>query len=265
MITFYDIAAKEGVKPSPPTRGRFGELKLTIRSLNWELKFIHSYILNYKKLPYKTVAFEYPYLEPEFKKLGIPPSSKKPDGTPFYTSPSIIDNETKTPVTDSYKITEYLDETYPDTPRVIPKGSEALQAAFYDHFWQLMGPIFPILLPTALDILNPVSAEYFDRTRSAYFGKPLKEMAPQGDERKEVWKKVEKSFETLDGWLNKSVGPFFMGNTITFADFTVAAMLQGIKVCMGENSQEWRDVMTWHNGRWKALLESLEPYASTDN
>lgn len=193
MITFYDIAAKEGISTVSPNP--------------WKTR----YVLNYKKLPYKTVALEYPDIEPQFKKLDIPPSAVKPHGLPLYTSPSIIDEPTKKSITDSYKIAEYLDEMYPETPRVTPKGAEALQAAFYDQFWQLMQPIFPVILPSVLNILNPVSAEYFDRTRTTWLGKPLKDMA-KGEERIEMWKKAENLFDALNGWLSKGTGPFLWGH-----------------------------------------------------
>jgi glutathione S-transferase len=223
------------------------------------------YVLNFKKLPYKTVSLEYPDVEGEFKKFEIPASTTKPDGTPLYTCPSIIDKVTKTAVTDSYKITEYLDKQYPDSPRAIPKGTEALQAAFYDQFWQLVGPVFPFILPHVPALLNPPSAEYFEKSRAAYFGKPLSELAPKGEEAVEKWKKVQEAFDTLHGWLSKSSGPYFMGETVTFADFVVAASLKCLRICLGPDSKEWKEIMERNDGRWEAFWDSLEQYASEEN
>ncbi|KAF5348611.1 hypothetical protein D9756_009572 [Leucocoprinus leucothites] len=248
MITFYDLAAKDGIQTWSPNP--------------WKTR----YVLNYKKLPYKTVRLEYPDIESEYKKLGIPPSGINFDGTSLYTSPSIIDEATKTPVTDSYKIAEYLDKAYPNTPPVFPPGTEVFQAAFYDQVNELIGPLWPLLLPRIpRNLLNPPSAEYFTRTRSVLFGMPLSHAEPQGEKKIEAWQRVQVVFEIINGWLSKSSGPYFMGDTVTFSDFVIAALLDGIRICFGEESKEWKNVQTWNDGRWKTFLTSLEKYANVEN
>ncbi|KAJ3561974.1 hypothetical protein NP233_g9860 [Leucocoprinus birnbaumii] len=248
MIIFYDLAAKDGIRTWSPNP--------------WKTR----YVLNYKKLPYKTVALEYPDLEPEFKKLGIPPSSVNADGSGSYTSPSIIDEDNKVAVTDSYKIAEYLDKTYPATPSVIPPGTEVFQAAFYDQIEEITAPLWPLLLPrVAPKLLNSRSSEYFIRTRSAYFGMPLAHVEPQGELRIEGWKKVEAAFNTISGWMSKGKGPYLMGETVTFSDFVIGGLLEGIKYSFGEESEEWANIMKWNDGKWKAYIGSLEKYSSVEN
>jgi glutathione S-transferase len=224
------------------------------------------FLLNYKKLAYKVVAHEYPDIENEYIKLGIPPNPdvKWTDGRPIYTSPSIIDNSKNTPITDSYAIAEYLDKAYPDTPKAIPPGTEALQAAFYAQYNQLSMSVYHLFIPRTIALLSPRSQEYIQRTRKEYFGMSLEDMEPKGEEKVKAWKAVEKIFDTLHGWLSKSQGEFFMGKTVSFADFVVGATLQFMKITYGEDSEEWNDVMTWNNGRWAAYQRSMEPYASTD-
>lgn len=227
-------------------------------------KLITRYVLNYKQLPYTTVALEYTELESKFKKLGVPPSSTKPDGSPLYTSPSILDGELG--VSDSYKIAEYLDKAYPTTPKVIPPGSEALQAAFYDQFGQLLGPLWPLYLPrVAATILNPPSEEYFTVTRTKVFGKQLKDVEPtEGKEREEAWKQFQANLDVVEGWMSKSPGPFFMGATPTFADFTVASFILALRICFGKESKEWKNIETWNGGRWKDLVKNLEKYENAN-
>jgi len=247
MITFYDLAAKDSIKTWSPNP--------------WKTR----YVLNYKGLTYKTVPIEYPDLEPEFKKLGIPPNGTKGDGSPLYTSPSLIDDATNTKLSDSYKIAEYLDKAYPDSPKVIPPGTEALQAAFYDQFWQVISPIWVLYLPRLpVVVLNPKSAGYFTTTRTAFFGKPLADVEPKGAESTEGWKKVQAAFDTIHGWYSKSNGPYLMGEKPTFGDFAVAGLLHGLKVCFGENSAEWKNIGTWNNGKWTAYLASLDKYAGVE-
>ncbi|KAJ3561972.1 hypothetical protein NP233_g9862 [Leucocoprinus birnbaumii] len=249
MITFYDLATKPGIKTSSPNP--------------WKTR----YVLNYKKLPYKTVYLEFMDIEPEFKKVGIPASTTKLNGTPHYTCPSIFDHSNNTAVTDSYKIAEYLDEAYPDTPRVIPKGSEALQAAFYDQLMPLVMPVFPILMSSVTGMLSPVNAEYFIRARSEQFGASMFEFPPDGEARVAQWKKVEAAIDTLNGWLSKSNGPYFMGETVSFADFVVASLFQALRIILSFNNKldEWENMMAWNNGRWKKFLDDLEPYAGVEN
>jgi len=169
-------------------------------------------------------------------------------------------------LTDSYKIAEYLDKQYPDSPRVIPTGTEAFHAAFLAQFSQLIdpSPLGDLSIPRVPKMLNPPSAEYFIRTRSARYGKPLAEVEPVGEARTEAWAKVKAKFGEVDSWLNKSPGPCFMGETPTFADFVVAGVLQALKIRFGESSEEWKIIEGWHNGRWKNLLKNLEQYADDE-
>ncbi|KAF9447223.1 hypothetical protein P691DRAFT_731866 [Macrolepiota fuliginosa MF-IS2] len=248
MIVFYDLLAKEPVK--------------TWSANVWKAR----YVLNFKGLPYRTIYHEYPDLAPALKKAGVPPSGTKTDGRPHYTSPSITDDSTGSAITDSYKIAQYLDETYPTTPKVIPPRSEALQATFCANFNQTVGPLYPILLPRIPRVLlNPVSAEYYYNTVSAIFGQPLDKIEPVGDQRPKAWADARAAWDIVNGWLSKSSGPYFMGDSPTFADFVVGAMLQMTRVTLGEESEEWKEVEMWNGGRWVTFLKDLDQYASIEN
>ncbi|KAJ3552797.1 hypothetical protein NP233_g12789 [Leucocoprinus birnbaumii] len=268
MIIFYDIAAKENKGTWSPN--------------TWKIR----YVLNYKKLPYKTVYLEYPDIAPILSSLGIPPSGRTSTGQGIYTCPSIIDDHLDfdstqnvqmspqpTFVTDSYNIAEYLEATYPSTPRIFPSGSEALQKAFYDNVSALIGPpwskthLSPLILPAIpQNILNPISAEHFIRTRTESFG-PLEELDKQA--REEQWKKVEDSFKVLDRWMSKNNtqngGEWVMGDTITFADFAIAGLLNGARVVLGEESEDWQKMMGWCGGKWKRFMDGLKEYSCVDN
>ena len=37
---------------------------------------------------------------------------------------------------------------------------------------------------------------------------------------------------------------------IIYADVTIAAFLKGLQVLLGEDDEEWRDVLIWDGGRW---------------
>lgn len=183
----------------------------------------------------------------------------------MYTVPSILDNGT--PVADSYAIAEYLDNMYPDTPKIIPSGTEALQAAFCSYLDKVIDPIWSFLLPALPSILNPgATFDYFHRTRLELFrGKQAQDFAPKGEEaRIEAWERVEAAFDLLDGWLNESSGPYFMGETVTFADFAFLGYLYMFRDVLGETSAEWKIILQLNNGRWAAYVKSSEQYSDTD-
>ncbi|KAF9443128.1 hypothetical protein P691DRAFT_779052 [Macrolepiota fuliginosa MF-IS2] len=244
-IILYDIAAKGSIKTWSPN--------------TWKAR----YMLNYKGLSYKTLALEFPDIEPEYKKLGIPPSAKKADGKLSYTSPAISDGDAR--ITESFRIAEYLDKTYPDTPKIIPAGSRPAQTGFYEYFFSHFKSLWPLLLPkVSVNILNPESVEYFERTRSEMFGKPLAELEPQGEARAQSWKEVKEGFDQIGEQLSGRGGPYFLGEDPCFVDFAVASLLQALKHVFGPESEEWKGVEEWDNGKWKKFLASLDKYASIE-
>lgn len=215
------------------------------------------YCLNFKGLPYETAWVEYPDIETTCKKIGAPPTSKRLDGSPLYTFPVIQDSSTGAVIADSVVIAEYLDATYPETPKLLPSGTKALQAAFIIAHWGALGGMLEFIRPAALQILNPPSEEYYRRTK---FRSHTKAGPPEGKERAEKWAKAKEGFDLIASWLEKSEGPFAMGDTITFVDFVVGGWLFWMRLGFGEESAEWMDIKGWHGGRWDTLLKNLEKY-----
>ncbi|KAJ3560829.1 hypothetical protein NP233_g10576 [Leucocoprinus birnbaumii] len=247
MITLYDLAAKDPIKCWSPNP--------------WKAR----YILNYKKLPYRTIYVDFEDVDQVIKDAGIPPSQHGRDGTPWYTVPSIIDDATGARVSESYKIAEYLDSQYPDTPKALPAGTEALQAAFYSQWdsriWDLA--LVPIMIPSVPNILSKeTSLEYFHSSRSAAFRKPLSEVRPVGEEFDKLWGRLSAFLNELEGWYAKSSGKFLVGDAPSFGDFTVGGLFKALKIVRGEDSEDWRKLSTMNNGRWANLLGDLERYAS---
>ncbi|TFK32249.1 hypothetical protein BDQ12DRAFT_739525 [Crucibulum laeve] len=243
MITFYDFASTlPGITFNPNT---------------WKTR----YSLNYKQIPYKTEWLEYSEIESVYKKLGIAPSAKKPDGSDFYTLPAIYDTSTNTGVSESLAIAAYLDKAYPAKPMLLPVGTEALQAAFVDAFSSKFGTSFRLFIPPVLEILHPSSVDFFIRSRTAAIGKPFLDTLPVGAEREAELKKFEAGLSAVDGWYQKNGGgPFIMGDTPSFADFVVGGFL-GCGNAMANHIPEWNDVLERDDGRWKKLGEALEKYA----
>ncbi|KAF5348513.1 hypothetical protein D9756_009566 [Leucocoprinus leucothites] len=247
MITLYDLGAKDPIKCWSPNP--------------WKAR----YVLNMKKLPYRTIYVGFEEVDRVIREAGIPPSRYEPDGKPFHSVPSIIDDATGARVTDSYKIAEYLDKQYPDTPKAFPLGTEALQAAFYQQINIYMMEFAPLFLSHMPNILSKESTEYFHRTLAERLGKPIPELIPVGDELEKTWGKLHASFDALETWYGKSSGSFLVGDVPSFGDFTVAGVLQAMKILFGEGSEDWKRLSTMNNGRWAKLLSDLEKYASVEH
>ncbi|THU95236.1 hypothetical protein K435DRAFT_829163 [Dendrothele bispora CBS 962.96] len=248
VITLYDV-------PSKLENRIWNPMPLKVR-----------YCLKYKGLAYKTVWLEYPDIEPTFQKLGIPPDLKvpyrKPDGTPLYTVPAIYDPKTKSFIIDSLEIAEYLDRTYPDTPPLVPPGTHALMASFNGFINPNFAAALPFLVPRSAWILNPSSEQYFRRTREAgvFGGRKLEEVFPTGNDKMEQWEKMKDGLQPISDVLKKEPGPFVMGSSVSFADFALAGMIGWARIVLGNESEEWQDMSTWHEGVFGKALDNLKQY-----
>jgi len=214
------------------------------------------YALNIKLIPYKTVWVEYPDIEALAVKLGIKPTSWRPNGQPYYTLPIIHDPTTNVSISESFDIIAYLDRTYPDTPTLLPKGSRVLQAAFEPAVLAAFGVLeYAIVLPATHKIINTASQEFFWRTKN------MAQLNPGGDTT-EHWKKLKEGLGTVDGWLKRKeeAHKYIAGDTISFADISLVARLLWPKRVFGEDSEEWQRISSWHGGRWGALVEEFKEY-----
>lgn len=224
--------------------------------------------MNYKGIPYTTVWVDYPDIASLLKKIGAAPTDKGPDGSPQYTLPVIYDPNTKTTISESAVIARYLDKTYPDKPTLIPPQADALHAAFNAVFTAVLVPdLLQIMLPASHAQLRAKSATYFRSTREAKFGAKLEEFAPVGSEKRERhWKGIEQALSTFTQWLGADGQEklFFMGDRLSYADITVAGFLVWIKILLGEDSKEWKDVLKWNDGRWARFMEAFKKYEGVD-
>ena len=49
-------------------------------------------------------------------------------------------------------------------------------------------------------------------------------------------------------------GPFVMGNTVSFIDFTIASTLEAVVAII---SEQWDEIKKWDGGRWEALRDEF--------
>ncbi|TFY65126.1 hypothetical protein EVG20_g5710 [Dentipellis fragilis] len=220
--------------------------------------------LNAKGIPYRTVWVEYPHIAALCKRIGAEHTQMRRNG-PYYTLPVMEDPNTGAIVSDSFKIVQYLDKTYPDTVRLVPDGTAAFQAMFIDATSEKVTlPMLKTLIEKIVGLLNPPSSEYFRRTREAAFGVKIEEIAPSGPARDKVWKEMLEGLSLISKWEAEGKGSFVMGETPSFADLALLALLHWVKVVEGVESKEWKDVMGADGGRWARLYEALEKWIWVD-
>ncbi|KAJ3526218.1 hypothetical protein NMY22_g10251 [Coprinellus aureogranulatus] len=234
MITLFDVTSSLPDKAWNAT--------------TWKTRFS----LNYKGLPYKTEWLEYPEIAPVLQKHGIPPYKLKPDGTPHYTVPAILD------------VTTPLGKSKRCSPKLLPEDKDALeeQERVYASWLFTMLPTLIILGCETVSRLNKESQEHFSRGRAKdmydiYKVERLEDVPLTPEHREELWSQAKGCFDSFDAKMKereeKNGGPWYNGEKATFADFVIGGYFLWARSIFGEESKEWKDIMQW-NDDWNCLL-----------
>jgi hypothetical protein len=80
----------------------------------------------------------------------------------------------------------------------------------------------------------------------------------------EQWGKMKNAFSIIAGWYDKNGGSFIQGDALTYGDLNVAALFGFYSYITGKDSEKWREMLTWDNGKWAKLFEMVEPYEESD-
>ncbi|KAL0056680.1 hypothetical protein AAF712_016715 [Marasmius tenuissimus] len=205
------------------------------------------FALNYKKLPFKLVDLAPAALMPTAKSVGAAPTATHPDGSPKYTVPFLHDSDKNKTVSDSFTIAEYLDEAYPDTPKLFAEGTKKAQRDLISAREAAFGVTFPITFPKGTSLWSDEMRE-FVRKRGA----PV-EITLSAEEQKEVWAKAKKAFEEVEKQHGESSGDV----NYVFADLALAASAWGHRYAFGEESKEWKDMESWAGGKLKKVTDAI--------
>ncbi|KAL7932746.1 hypothetical protein V8C35DRAFT_72092 [Trichoderma chlorosporum] len=208
QIVLYDLACIKDVCFSPVV---------------WRIRLL----LNYKRIPYKTVFLEMPDIEPTLKELGLPPHDPSSGNRHKYTVPTIHHLPTDRYIMDSKPISEFLESTYPDPP--VQLTSE-LGSEIEVKVRSLVAPaLYTSIMPREVHILSPRAQEYFRGSREARLGKKLEDLLEGEEER---WQAVEADRRAVGELMrtNKALGPFVLGAQPSYTDFFIAGSLQSMRV-----------------------------------
>lgn len=144
---------------------------------------------------------------------------------------------------------------------MFPKESAALQKAFEPTLVQNICPAWPFIIPAVALKLNPRSEEYL-RLRAISYGENV--TVPTGDAGKEEWGKFKKGLDHVAHSyylvLTDKKGPYVMGDMISWSDIVLFGFLSFFKIIWGEDSEEWKEIASWNDGRWEAHIDALKQY-----
>ncbi|KAL5339253.1 hypothetical protein BJX70DRAFT_398018 [Aspergillus crustosus] len=219
--------------------------------------------LNYKQIPYTQTYVSYPDIAPILRSLSVPPH---PEGTartaytlPAITHPSITATPSGT-IMDSFPIAHHLEEIFPERP-LFPSGDSSLELA--QKVQGIVGrasvAVYTLLLPSIVKILDPRGQEFYNRTRTAMFGKPLAEVAPTDPEVvREMIEKMKKEMAPIVEILKENTGgPFLEGETPGYADFIVESFLIWWKFA---DEKLWEEIVGLGDGEIKVLWDAVWPW-----
>ncbi|KAF5137836.1 Glutathione S-transferase-like protein ustS [Metarhizium anisopliae] len=222
-------------------------------SLNpWKTRML----LNFKGLDYKTEWTEYEDIKPKVQPH-LPPNES---GTP-YTIPTVIlpDN---TWIMDSRKIANHMEKSHPqpsvhlDSP-ILPKVEQLTSDVFY-HLLAVCVARIPV------NLLNSHSADYWYTTRGEAVGMPVGEFKKKyGGE--VAYSGAEPFLQKITALLrDNDAGPFFMGSTVSYADFVWVSALVFFKRV---DEDIYRQVLqrTGDKSVHVKLVEACEPWLQRDN
>ncbi|KNG48590.1 glutathione s-transferase [Stemphylium lycopersici] len=239
-IQFFDIASgppKRCYAPNP-----------------WKTR----YALNMKAVPYKTQWVELPDVKATRIAHKVDPVRKFPDNSDFFTLPMIHDTATSTWVGDSFDIAVYLDQKYTGSGKTLfPPNTIGVHRVFNAH----VDAMFTRHVQLCFQHM-PLNPETAAQTRKEFADRmhmdDWKQLCLEGEAREKAVQAFEAELEDFAKmWRYEDQGPFLEGEKMSYADVMVAAWLQFFKATI----PEWEGIQRWQGGRWKRLLEALEPWA----
>ena len=177
-----------------------------------------------------------------------------------FTVPTIFDPSTGRAVMGSQDIAKYLEEQYPDAPAVLPAGTRALQAAFYNEISEaLIVPVFTSLVYKHLEKMQEVDRDYFYKTREAIFGVEFDQIAPKGEQVQATLQSITGILDRASHYIAEGGGNFVGDSRPLNADVNLVAMLVWATT-VGKDTAVAKTVLEANGGRWAEYIKSFEKW-----
>lgn len=224
-------------------------------------------VLNYKRIVYTQSYISYPDIAPLLSSMGVQPHAEGMAYTlPAICHPPSVTSNPHGALMDSFAIAAHLDQTFPSPPLFPSRdASYALALAVDKLIASVTSRCFLLIVPPVAEFLDPRGREYFIKTRSAKFGKPLSEVRPQEPDQVRAMinaavAEMAPLAQMLRGRLGKN-GPFLEGEMPGYADFLIVSFLAWVErgdkelwaallnVGEGEVQALWNVCLPWVNGQ----------------
>ncbi|KAJ6044811.1 uncharacterized protein N7446_003005 [Penicillium canescens] len=173
-------------------------------------------LFNLKGLDYRTEWVEYPDIKPTLE-------NKVPANTEgvAYSIPT-IESPDGTCVMDSRKIADYIEKEHPQPSMHLDSSYLPKVEELWSAYMRAICPIFLAWVPR--DILNDASLEFWYTTREKFFGMPVDQLEKtKGGVL--AWNEAEPALRGATALLKENQGPFFLGETVSYADLVWASVL----------------------------------------
>lgn len=182
------------------------------------------YSLQYKKIPYTITSVQYPDIEPTFAPTTLAP---KPDPVEPYEIPVLLvtsggDARYHMGTADMIQAMEAMQPAFPllyDTPRSV---------AFRSRFGPAFAPVLQAAVGLVPHVLSERSARAFAAKRRKRWGMSVEQWSAEHPMSEALVAAAPRLAEFGD-WLQLVPGPFVHGDQPSYADFTVASMLEFTK------------------------------------
>ncbi|KAJ5528732.1 hypothetical protein N7527_002125 [Penicillium freii] len=221
-------------------------------------------VLNFKGIPYSQSFISYPDIAPLLRGLSVPPHDKgrMPYTLPAICHPESVKSNPSGAMMDSLPIARHLDGIFPSPPLFQSgEASYALALAVEKLILNAAGKGLFLLLPKAVNILDKRGCDYFVRTRSEWFGKPLSELQVTDKENvRNVTNAMNNELEVLLRMLagrEGRKGPFLEGEQAGYADFILVTFLSWSHRV---DRALWEETMAMGNGEFQTLWDACWPW-----
>ncbi|KAI5467466.1 hypothetical protein BGZ63DRAFT_345739 [Mariannaea sp. PMI_226] len=178
----------------------------------WKTRFL----LNFKGLDYKTEWLEYPEIKPRLE-AHIP---NPPNGA--YTIPT-VEFPDGSYIMDSRQIVEAIEKAHPEPSVHLDSPVLHKLEALMNDVMGALAPIYIVSIPKVL--LNPSAIPYWIETREKFVGMSLQQL----DEKRggqQAWDAAKPFIQQVEALLKENQeGPFFLGKTVSYADFIWAGFI----------------------------------------
>jgi len=207
-------------------------------------------VLNFKGLPFQTRFINFADVVTVVSTLGVPKNEK---GRPF-SVPVVITPEGKA-IMDSMAIFEYLEKVKPQ-PSLLSADQKEWVEAFYDEFNRSIGPSMSVVLPLVPTFLDQKASEYFKKSRTEMFGKPLDQLVPDAAEREKIWMQTFEAINKLGDTFPALRKTIPNERPLTYADILLSCYIEWVHCCDATRLQQLLQNVPWANH----IYQTVRPY-----